>query len=123
MISTYAISSKQITLDLNNIDAVYLDINTAIPCGLILNELVSNSLKYACFEAINYEIVIELKVEDNQVNLIVKDSGKNLPNAITLDKNPSLGLKLVKALVAHIDGQIEVEQSPCTTFRIEFPLS
>lgn len=123
LISTYAISSQQITLDLNNIDDVCLDINTAIPCGLILNELVANSLKYACFEAINYEIVIKLKVEDNQVNLIVKDSGKNLPNAISLDKNPSLGLKLVKALVEQIDGQMGVEQSPCTTFRIKFPLS
>lgn len=123
LISTYTISSNQITLDLNNIYDVYLDINTAIPCGLILNELVTNSLKYACFEAINYEIVIKLKVEDNQVNLIVQDSGKNLPNAISLDKNPSLGLKLVKALVEQIDGQIEVEQSPCTTFKIKFPLS
>ena len=104
-------------------DSIYLDVDTSIPCGLIINELVSNSLKYAFPERKNGLIRIELnKLTDNQLELLVRDNGIGLPEGIDLRKTTSLGLKLVHTLTRQLRGKIDVEGQGGAEFKIRFPL-
>src|SRR5262245_64140983 len=80
-----------------NIDTsgVFLTIDTAIPCGLIINELVSNSLKYAFPQNRRGEIYIILHSEDSMFTLTVSDSGIGFPSDLDFRTTESLGLQLV----------------------------
>lgn len=94
-------------VDINLIVESDLNIEQAIYCGLILNELVTNSLKYAFVNKKNKEIDIILTKEDKWFNLTIKDNGKGYNQQTTKD---SLGLTIVKRLVdRQLDGQIKIE--------------
>jgi two-component sensor histidine kinase len=98
-----------------------LDVDTASPCGLIVNELVSNSLKHAFVDNREGTICIRLSTNDAGIlTLVVKDNGVGLPCHIDLQNVDSLGMKLVSALVNQLDGSIEVNRSFGTTFTITF---
>jgi two-component sensor histidine kinase len=107
---------------------VSLDINKAIPCGLIINELVSNSLKYAFplargsekKKAKKGEINISLSLEDGKVALLYKDNGIGLPDDLDIETAGSFGLQLVTALVAQLNGSIEIKRKPGAMFKITF---
>ena len=106
------------TIDIKDI---LLDINTAIPCGLIVNELVSNSLKYAFPKGRKGEIYIGLhSAEDDKLILTVKDNGVGLPKGLDFRKTESLGMQLVIMLTEQLDGSIEVDKKKGTTFKITF---
>lgn len=100
---------------------VSLTIEMAIPCGLILNELVSNALKHAFPEGKGGEINITMRLEDNQVALTVQDNGMGLPDAVDFQNTQSLGLELVNLLVGQLNGTISLEVDGGTTFTIIFP--
>jgi PAS domain S-box-containing protein len=104
-------------MDLNNI---LLDIDTAIPCGLILNELMSNSLKHAFPEGKKGKINISLLEEGNKLKMIVGDDGSGFPDEIDFRNTDSLGLKLINTLVNQLKGEIELEKSKGTKFIIKF---
>ncbi len=88
------------------IDNLFLNIETAIPCGLIINELVSNSLKYAFPGGKKGEIRIHFnKYENSKLILIVKDNGVGLPGDINFRKGETLGLKLVSNLSKQLNGE------------------
>lgn len=91
-------------------EKVFLDFDSAVPVGLIINELVSNSLKHA-FEYMN-EGSIEIRFEKNQSNFLfsLKDNGKGLPQDFSTLDCKSLGLKLVMLLAKQLNGQIEIKQ-------------
>jgi two-component sensor histidine kinase len=118
---SYGVSMDVIQLKIN-IDNVPLSIDTAIPCGLIVNELVSNSLKYAFPDGKGGEIRIELGSDgDNRFALMVSDDGVGLPEDVDFRKTESLGLQLVNNLsVAQLEGAIDLDRSGGTTFRITF---
>ncbi len=98
-----------------------LDINTAIPCGLIINELVSNSLKYAFPNNREGEIQIKLYAsKDDTFSLIVRDNGIGLPEDLDFRDTESLGLQLVVALVEQLKGTVELDRSEGTAFEIVF---
>ena len=128
LIHSYKIDSEKIKLNLV-VDSVLLDVDTAVPLGVIVNELVSNILKHA-FPAGQYrpgaagqpdEIEIELTVEEGgQFLLSISDNGVGLPEELDVLNAPSVGLQLVKMLAGYMQGVIEVEQSAGTTFRIKF---
>jgi two-component sensor histidine kinase len=104
-----------------NVSDVSLTIETSIPCGLILNELVSNSLKHAFPEGRGGEVNISMtKVEDRFV-LAVQDNGIGFPAAVDFQNTKSLGLELVNLLVGQINGSIELHVEGGTTFTITFP--
>jgi len=104
-----------------DIKDILLDINTAIPCGLIINELVSNSLKYAFPKGRKGEIHIGLHLsEDDRFTLTVKDNGVGLPKGMDFRKTESLGLQLVIMLTEQLDGIVEVDKKKGTTFKITF---
>lgn len=104
-----------------NIDDVFLGINTAIPCGLIINELVSNSLKYAFPEDRQGEIHIDLHSEkEGKFTLIVSDSGVGFPKDLDFRNTESLGLQLACTLVDQLQGTIGLDRTGGTKFKIAF---
>jgi PAS domain S-box-containing protein len=103
------------------IEGIYLDIDKAIPCGLIINELVSNSLKYAFPDGRHGKIHISLSNSDNAYKLIVGDDGAGLPPGLDFRNTTSLGLQLVNTLVGQLEGTIDLEDGAGATFRIAFP--
>jgi PAS domain S-box-containing protein len=100
-------------------DDISLGIDTAIPCGLIINELVANSLKHAFPHGKKGEIKIELHSVDDTLELIVSDNGRGIPGDIDFKKTESLGLKLVTVLAEdQLDGEITLDMEEGTTFHI-----
>jgi chemotaxis protein methyltransferase CheR len=98
-----------------------MGIDTAIPCGLILTELVSNAFKYAFSEAQRGRISVTLQPEaQNRWLLVVQDNGIGLPNEIDIAHTNSVGLTLVHDLVSQLEGDVQVNRSRGTTFTIRF---
>ncbi len=109
------------------VENLIFDIDTVIPCGLIINELVSNSLKHAFPEAWRRasggagEIRIALRHDTgNKFILTVSDNGVGLPEGFEIQNCESLGLKLVSVLVKQLKGTIHIGKGPGTEFTIEF---
>ena len=120
MIRTYEVDSNLIELKITG-ENVFLGLDASIPCGLIINELVSNSLKHAFQEGRGGEIHIDLqRDDDNRYALSVGDNGVGIPEGLDFTKTQTLGLQLVNALIYQIDGKIELDRSTGTCFRISF---
>jgi two-component sensor histidine kinase len=101
--------------------------DVAVPLGIIVNELVSNSLKHAFTEKQDGEIRIQLRREEenSEVNmslfsLTVSDNGKGLPDPLELECVESLGLQLVNILVDQLDGELKLKRAQGTEFTIKF---
>ncbi|MGY8927738.1 MAG: sensor histidine kinase, partial [Flavobacteriales bacterium] len=121
-IHSYQIYGDLVDLVLN-VEKVLLNLDQAIPCGLIVNELFSNALKYAFEPNKTGSITIALTHNNkDEIRLIVKDNGKGLPNNFDFRKTESLGLQLVTTLVEQIDGTVncETKKGKGTAFIIEF---
>jgi len=104
----YSYSIKNHINSTINVDDVELNIETAVPASLILNELISNSLKHG-FAMGSGEIYIKLKNIDDKYEMIVGDNGIGFPKDLDYRKTESLGLQLVNNLVNQIDGEIELK--------------
>jgi two-component sensor histidine kinase len=101
------------------VDDILLGVDTAIPCGLIINELVSNSLKHA-FPDKQGEILVNLHRDNGKFTLIVRDDGVGFPEHVDFRNTDSLGLQLVCTLTDQLDGEIELNRGGGTEFRITF---
>jgi len=118
---SYSMSKGLITLE-EDIDELSLGLDIAIPCGLIVNELVSNSLKYAFPDDRDGVIHIGLhETDDDMLTLVVKDNGTGFPEDLDYENTKSLGLRLVNMLTRQLDGTIELDGSGGAEFRITFP--
>lgn len=111
-------NSGSVTLK-TQIDDILLGIDTAIPCGLIINELVSNSLKHA-FPEHRGEITVSLLWNDPNYTLMVKDTGKGFPADVDFRNTESLGLQLVCTLTEQLSGEIVLDRSNGTAWSITF---
>ena len=118
LIRTYA-TGCLIRVDMD-VEQVFLDANQAVPCGLILNELITNCLKYAFPDSISGVITVELYEANRQVTLIVSDNGVGIHEGMDLEQNKTMGIHLVHDLVRQIEGTIEVETGEGTCFTIRF---
>jgi PAS domain S-box-containing protein len=105
----------EFTLDIRDID---VDINTAIPLGLIINELISNSLKYAFPEGRKGEVSISVKKEDHTITVLFRDTGIGIPADLDWENTPSLGLRLVTTLVDQMSGTAHLDRSSGTQFTL-----
>lgn len=101
-------------------EKVLLDINTAIPCGLIINELVTNCIKHAFPDNREGEIKIEIRCDDEYFVLSVADNGAGLPEDLDINQLKTLGLQLVTSLTKQLEGTIELERKSGTSFKIRF---
>ncbi|MFC2146262.1 response regulator [Acidobacteriota bacterium] len=119
LFGTYNADPDTINLKLD-IKNVYLDINLAIPCGLIINELVSNSLKYGFQDQQKREIIIEFELKNNIYELTIGDNDKGFPKYLDFRTAESLGLQLVRLLCKKINASIELDRSKGTLFKIVF---
>lgn len=120
---TYANQQANVQFDYQ-IDDAYLPMDIAIPCGLIINELISNSFKYAFVNQPKGIISIHFKnIQDDDFVLIVADNGIGIPDHINILKTKSLGMKILHKLVQQIEGEIQNDFSNGTKFSIYFKTS
>lgn len=99
-----------------------LPFDVAVPCALILNELLTNAFKHAFPAAVTERRVCASVGRDgDHVVLEVRDSGVGLPPTVDLERGRSLGLRLVRMLASQVDGVVEVSRSPGATIRVRFP--
>ncbi|MGH1394566.1 MAG: histidine kinase dimerization/phosphoacceptor domain -containing protein, partial [Trichormus sp.] len=117
---SYGISQRKIKLNIET-NNIKLTLDHAIPCGLMINELVSNSLKYAFSEQQQGNITISLEeVPENQLVLIVKDNGIGIPETLDWENTNSLGLRIVKNLTRQLKGNMILKRDRGTSFYIYF---
>jgi two-component sensor histidine kinase len=117
---TYKVNPNIVRMN-TEVKNVYLDINKAIPCGLIINELVSNSLKHAFPRNKKGEVCIKLSSgKKNRTNLLVSDTGIGLPKSVDFQEPETLGLQLVSDLVKQIEGNVRLDKTNGTAFHISF---
>jgi len=114
---SYKSKSDGVQLRINVVESS-IGIDAAIPCGLIVNELVSNALKHAFPNGRKGEIHIDFNRDDEGFNLVVGDNGVGFPVGLDFRKTESLGLQLVNTLTDQIGGTIELDSSSGTEFRI-----
>lgn len=119
LLSAYSADARGITLRLD-LAAVGLPIEQAIPCGLIMNELITNSLKYA-FPQVGGEIRVTLGAAGDVVEFSVADTGVGLPPDFDARRGSALGLQLVSDLTRQLGGTLTIEPRPAR-FIIRFPL-
>jgi two-component sensor histidine kinase len=118
--STYSSPGKNIKYTIRAED-IALDIDTAIPLGLIINELATNAYKYAFSENGGGEIVIDLReIPDHKYMLRIFDNGKGLPEGFNLESSSTLGLKLVKILSRQIRAKLDYTVNGGTEFSVVF---
>jgi len=102
---------------------LFLPIDTVVPLGLILNELISNSFKYAFnhhisrSDAVNY-ISIKSRLVDDKTIIEFEDNGIGIPKDLDIEKSQSLGLKLVYNLCEQLGGELKIESNNGTKFII-----
>ena len=116
LLASYRSTRQVVSVDVE-ISDVFLNINTAIPCGLILNELITNCLKYAFVDRSEGKITISMNLKAGNIyRLIVKDDGIGLPAEIDINATETLGLKLVHILTDQLHGSLSVNVKKGTEF-------
>jgi PAS domain S-box-containing protein len=105
-----------------NVEDIYLDIDLAIPAGLIINELITNSIKYAFPDRMKGEIKISFRsINENMLELVVSDNGIGLPKDLDFRKSTTLGLHMVTLLAeSQLHGKIDINRDKGTEFQIKF---
>jgi two-component sensor histidine kinase len=117
---SYQADSSRIHLKIDA-EEVFLNINTAIPCGLIVNELISNALKHGFPEGRCGQLDIDLRrVPGDGYMLRIKDDGVGFPEGLDFRKTETLGMQIISTLVEQIDGRLELNREKGTAFRLEF---
>ncbi len=119
LFKSYRSTSGRVQLRMN-VQDVFLGIDTAIPLGLIINELLSNALKHAFPEGRDGEIQIDLLRKGAGFELVVGDNGIGFPEDLDFRNTESLGLQLVVTLTDQLKGTIELDRTRGTEFRIAF---
>jgi PAS domain S-box-containing protein len=120
LVRSYRTDDTQITLTLS-VDQILLDVDTAIPCGLLLNELISNCLKHAFPDRRKGEVSIVLHADpSDQVTLTIRDDGIGFPADLDFRNSNTLGLQLVTGLVEQLQGTITMARHVGCAFTITF---
>jgi PAS domain S-box-containing protein len=120
---SYGMEQGRVVLEVEG-DEVFLSVETAVPCGLILNELLSNSLKHAFPDGRRGRMVVRLERHgDGRLRFTVTDDGVGLPDALDLVATETLGLQLVRTLAQQLEGTLIVRREKGAAFEIDFPES
>jgi two-component sensor histidine kinase len=121
LLRSYSSDTDSVSLEMD-VDEIYLGIRTALPCSLIISELVSNCLKHAFAGEDRGQIKVTLRrLTDGKFRLIVADNGQGFPSDFDYRNSESLGLRLVTNLVElQLHGKMELGANQGTQFRIDF---
>lgn len=119
LISTYQVQEDKIELILD-LQEVAIALDQAIPCGLMINEIITNALKYAFPNNRKGTVLISLREEKDIVTLCVEDNGIGLPKGFNYLESETLGLQLVATLVEQLEGTLILEAEKGTKFLITF---
>jgi two-component sensor histidine kinase len=113
------VSQGGVALELH-IEPVALPVDTAIPCGLIVNELITNAVKHAFPRERRGTVRVELSASGGRVRLSVGDDGVGLPADFDMAKSRTLGIQLISTLAQQLNATVEVERDRGSTFRVSF---
>jgi two-component sensor histidine kinase len=120
LFSFYGIGTRKVRLAMS-MEKIMVDINTAVPLGLILNELASNALKHGFPDEREGIISISGKDDGEEIELVVHDDGIGIPADFDWKNTPSLGIRLIIALVGQLNGTIDLSTVEGTTFILKIP--
>jgi len=123
LLASYNINPDWIQTEMN-IQSIQFNLDTAIPCGLLINELVSNSLKHGFTNQRPGKIYIFLGIIDEakeMIRLKVEDDGVGLPEEFNPGKSSSLGVSLITSLTQQLRGTLKFQNNPGASFEITFP--
>lgn len=120
LLSFYGIGTRKVRLAMS-MEKIMVDINTAVPLGLILNELVSNALKHGFPNEREGIISISGKDDGEEIELVVHDDGIGIPADFDWKNTPSLGIRLITALVGQLNGTIDLSTGEGATFILKIP--
>lgn len=115
---SYGININLIKIEIHAKD-IFLDINKAIPCFLVANEVITNSIKHA-FPDGSGKIIIDFKETNENYVMSIKDNGVGLPKDFNTKKTNTLGIQLINGLILQLDGELEVNSTDGTEFKIIF---
>ncbi|MCB0476615.1 MAG: PAS domain S-box protein [Crocinitomicaceae bacterium] len=119
LIYSYSMGQKEIQIK-KDIDDISLNLDIAIPCGLIVNEIISNSLKHAFEGKEKGEIFVQMKTIEDKIHLKIADNGIGMKQDLDIYESNTLGLQLIITLVEQIDGTIHIENKEGTKILIIF---
>ncbi len=119
IVSLYRIDTAAITTDIN-VEDVELDLESAVPCGLIINELLTNAFKYAFPDNRKGILSVHLKKTDDTYTLTIKDDGVGLPEGFDYERSNTLGLQLVNVLTGQLDGSLQIKPDKGTEAVVTF---
>ncbi|MEM9217548.1 MAG: PAS domain S-box protein [Cyanobacteria bacterium P01_F01_bin.150] len=122
LLRTYRNHEVAINLNLD-IEQIYLTLDIAMPCGLIINELVSNALKYAFIGKTEGVVAIQMVAEQQEHRLTIRDNGVGVSPDVDINQGNSLGFQMVHTLVRQLSGTIEIQECGGTLILIQFPNS
>lgn len=109
---------------ISTVERIDLELDRAIPCGLMINELVSNAMKYAFTDDIkDQKIQIQASAVEGNYVLEVCDNGIGLPAGTDPKKSTTLGRQLAETLVEQLDGSLQIDRTNGTEFTIQFPIA
>ena len=121
LVRVWALPNVEIIVEINAKN-VFLDIDKAVPCGLIINELVSNSLKHAFKDRRGRAALrVDFERKEAYYQIRVSDDGVGFPEGLDFRNTPSLGMEIVCVLTTQLEGKIEIERKDGTCFTITFP--
>ena len=135
LFQTYKLGNTDVNLNINLEENLFFDMDIAVPLGMVVNELITNSLKYAFPDRETGEVQIKLfgnrLSEDKEelagkiagYTLIVSDNGVGIPQKIDFENPDTLGLQLVNILVDQLDGEIEIKRDKGAEFEIRFTVT
>lgn len=119
LVASYHLYSGKVKLRME-MEKIDLVLDQAIPCGLLVNELITNALKYAFPGGMEGEIYVRLENKQERLRLIIEDNGVGVPGDIDILDSDSLGLQLVSTLVEQLEGEIQVENSGGIKYLVTF---
>lgn len=120
LIHSYGFSETNLKFILQG-EEVSMDVDKAIPTGLILNEVISNSLKYAYANQKNPQLTVTLKTSGNMLTLTVQDNGPGIKDTTNVEAPQSFGLSMVNTLAKELNGKLTTLSEKGTTFILQIP--
>jgi two-component system, chemotaxis family, CheB/CheR fusion protein len=123
LFTSYSVDRAAVALHVDVEPGIAIDVDRAVLCGLIVNELVTNAFKHGFVGNLPGEIVIDLTTsDDNILTISIANNGQELPSDFDVHKVQSMGLNLVISLIKQLRGDLKVETGTMTIFKLIFPL-